>query len=245
MLTEILFAFVQAATEFLPISSSGHLALLSNIISQPDLSFFVMLHLASLVAVIIFTRREIISLLRFDKDAINMWKLLIIATIPAALVGYFFKDTIESFFSSYLFLSAAFAFTGIILISTKNCKGNSLLNEKRSLLVGLFQTLALLPGVSRSGMTISAGLMSGVDRKRMAKFSFLLFIPLSLGAFILEFDKVRFDLTTIVAFFVCLFASILFLNILIKILEKRKFWIFSLYCFAASIISLLLYLLNS
>jgi undecaprenyl-diphosphatase len=244
MIIEILLALVQAATEFLPISSSGHLALLSNIISEPDLSFFVMLHLASLVAVVIFTRKEIVSLFRFDKEAINMWKLLIIATIPAASLGYFLSDLIENVFTSYLFLSIAFTFTGAVLISTKNCKGNSLLNKRKSIFVGILQALALFPGVSRSGMTISAGLLSGVDRKRMAKFSFLLFIPLSLGAFILQFDKVQIDLITVISFFLCLFASILFLNILLKILEKGKFWIFSVYCFAAAVISFIFYLLN-
>jgi len=108
MFNEIILAVVQAATEFLPISSSGHLTLLSNIISEPNLFFFTALHFASLLAVLIFTRKEIAELLSFKKQNRKLWLYLIIATIPAALVGYFFKDLIKKSLSSFLFLGVAF-----------------------------------------------------------------------------------------------------------------------------------------
>lgn len=244
MFLEIFLAIIQAATEFLPISSSGHLALFSNLLGEPNLSFFTALHLASLIAVLIFTRKEIKFLLTFNKEARKYWTYLIIATIPAALIGFFFHDLIESFFSSFLILGISFIFTGFILLSTKGIKSTSNLNFKSSLLIGLFQSIALFPGVSRSGMTISAGIFSKLDKESAAKFSFLLFIPLSVGAFILEFEKIALNLSLIISFLLCLFFSILFLNLLVKIIQKDKFWMFSSYCFIIGLISLLIYFFN-
>ena len=186
MLNEIILAIVQAITEFLPISSSGHLALISNLISSPDLFFFTALHLASLLAVVIFTRSEIKNLITFDRKYRKLWLYLIIATIPAGIVGLLFSDIIEKTLSSFLFLGIAFIFTGIILFLTRVAYPHSNLNWKNSLLTGVFQALAVFPGISRSGMTISSAMISGIDREKAARFSFLLFIPLALGAFILE-----------------------------------------------------------
>ncbi|MFH1451738.1 MAG: undecaprenyl-diphosphate phosphatase [archaeon] len=242
MLNEILLALIQAATEFLPISSSGHLALVSNIISQPNLFFFTTLHLASLIAVLIFTRKEIKDLITFKQESKPLWIYIILATIPAALVGYFFNDIIEKAFSSLLFISAAFFFTGIILLLTRlapNTKRK--LTIKSSIIIGIFQVLALFPGVSRSGMTISSGFFQGINREKAAKFSFLLFIPLAVGAFILESGKAYFNLSLVISFIVCLLTSLLFLNLLLKIIVKNKFWLFGFYCFLISIVTLLIH----
>ncbi len=154
MLNKIILAVIQAATEFLPVSSSGHLALISNLISEPDLFFFTVLHLASLIAVIIFTRGEIRQLLSFDKKYRKMWIYLIIAIIPAIGIGFLFRNTIEKTFSSLLFVGVAFIFTAAVLFLTKFAKTRTHLNAKNSIIIGLFQALALFPGVSRSGMTI-------------------------------------------------------------------------------------------
>lgn len=241
MLNKILLAIIQAASEFLPISSSGHLALVSNLISQPDIFFFTALHVASLIAVMIFTRKEIGCLLSLNKQYRKMWLYLIIATIPAALFGFFFKRGIEKTFLSFISIGIAFIFTGIILFLTKFPKVHSNLNIKNSLIIGLFQVLALFPGVSRSGMTISSALFLGIDREKATKFSFLLFIPLSLGAFILETrGGFYFSLSLVVSFFVCLILSLVFLDLLLFIVKKEKFWIFSIYCLIVGSISLLL-----
>jgi undecaprenyl-diphosphatase len=241
MINEIILAIIQAATEFLPISSSGHLALFSNLISEPNLFFFTVLHLASLIAVLIFTRKEIFALLSFNKKYRKLWLYLIIATIPAGLVGLFFKEIIEKTFSSFLFLGFAFLFTSIILFLTKFTKVYSKFNLKNSLVIGLFQVFALFPGVSRSGMTISAGLFSGIEREEAAKFSFLLFIPLSIGAFLLESSEIYFSFSLIISFIICLILSLLFLRLILIIVKKQKFWIFSIYCFILAIISFILY----
>jgi len=241
MLNEIILAIIQAATEFLPISSSGHLALVSNLISKPDLFFFTALHIASLIAVIIFTRKEIAHLLSFSKKYGKMWIYLIIATVPAAAAGFFLKGAIEKMFSSFLFMGIAFIFTGFILFLTKFAKAHSHLNMKNSFFIGLFQALALFPGVSRSGMTISSALFLGIEREEAVKFSFLLFIPLSLGAFALEAaEGAYFNLSIAVSFITCLIFSLIFLNILLLVVKKEKFWLFSFYCFAMGLISLFL-----
>ena len=241
MLEGILLAAIQAATEFLPVSSSGHLALAANLISEPDLFFFTALHLASLIAVIVFTRKEIAGLLTFKKEYRKLWLYLITGTCPAALAGFLFKESIEKAFSSVLFISCAFIFTGIILFLTKFTKEHSRLNVTNSLIIGIFQVLALFPGVSRSGMTISSGLFLGVEKEKAAKFSFLLFIPLSVGAFIFEAGKdFYFNAKILVSFFTCLFLSFIFLKALFLIISKGKFWIFSVYCFLIGGIFLIL-----
>ncbi|MFH1710971.1 MAG: undecaprenyl-diphosphate phosphatase [Nanoarchaeota archaeon] len=242
MINEIVLAIIQAATEFLPISSSGHLALISNLIGISDIFFFTILHIASLIAVLFFTREEIYQLITFERKYRKMWIFLIIATIPAALFGLFFKSLIESSFSSFLFLGIAFIFTGFVLLLTRFARGRRELNWKNTLFVGLFQVLALFPGVSRSGMTISAGLFSGIEREKAAKFSFLLFIPLSIGAVILESGKAYFSISLLLGFFITFILSLVFLQLLLNIIKKGKFWMFSFYCFLVGIISLILYL---
>ncbi len=281
MLTEILLAIVQAATEFLPISSSGHLALFSNLFSEVDLFFFVMLHLASLFAVITYTRREIYKLVTFDKRYKKMWLYLLLGIIPAGLAGLFLKDYFESLASNYFFLAGAFFFTGIIVLSTKNLKKkrglhdthytahvntsaeptlnsrtqsspnvseakaiNSSLNFSRSLIMGLCQVLALFPGVSRSGMTISSGLFLGVDKKEAFRFSFLMLIPLTLGAVVLSWGGAFFSWSLVAAFIVGFFMSLFFLRLLEFILVEDYFWAFGIYCIAAAAVSLGIGLIN-
>ncbi len=241
MLEEIILAIIQAATEFLPVSSSGHLALVSGLISQPNLFFFTALHIASLIAVLIFMRKEIYSLITFERRYRKMWIYLIIATIPAGLFGYFFHSFIESTFSSLLYIGLSFIFTGLILLSTRNSKVYSKLNFGNSLGIGFFQALSLFPGVSRSGMTISSGLLFGIEREKTVKFSFLLFIPLSIGAFILESGNFYFSWSLLISFFICLIFSLIFLVFLVEVVRKRKFWLFSIYCFIIGLLTLAIY----
>jgi undecaprenyl-diphosphatase len=243
MIEEIFLALIQGITEFLPVSSSGHLAIVSNIVSEPDLFLFTALHISSLLAVVIFTRKEIWSLLKFDKKANKMWMYLIIATIPAAAFGYFFKDAIEAVFSSFAFLAGAFFFTGFVLLMARVPKEFSNLDTKNAFVIGVFQILALFPGVSRSGMTISSGLILGLEREEAAKFSFLLAIPLIIGAFVLELGEAHFSWAILVACLVCLLTSLVFLNLLMRIINKGNFYLFYIYCFGMGLLSLILYLI--
>ena len=247
MLQELLLAFVQAATEYLPISSSGHLAMFGNAFQNTNLFLFTLLHLASLLAVVFFLRKDLIELFKFKKESLKIWEYWIIATIPAALIGFIFSEQIESLFTSPLFLAFAFLFTGTILYLTKCAKTKEeTLDTKSRLKIGLAQGLALFPGVSRSGMTISAGLFQGINKEKAARFSFLLFIPLSLGAFILEAIKLETFLITptmIISFIVCFLFSLLFLNLLTRIIKTNYFWIFSIYCWIIGTLNFILFFL--
>jgi undecaprenyl-diphosphatase len=244
MLNEIILAILQAVTEFLPISSSGHLALVSNIISKPNLFFFTALHLASLLAVLIFTRKEIKELLTFKQEYKTLWTYLIIATIPAVVVALLFGDFVRASFSSFLIIGICYLFTSGVLFLTKFTKPFSKLNWKNSLFIGLFQALALFPGVSRSGMTISSALFSGIDREKAVKFSFLLFIPLGIAAFLAEFKQVYFSASLLLSFLICFVLSLVFLNLLMYVVKKRAFWLFSIYCFLIGVLSLILHFQN-
>ncbi len=252
MLNEIILALIQSITEFLPVSSDGHLALVSNIMGEPNLFFITFLHLASLFAVLIFTRKEIAEILRFKKESWRLIKYIVIGIIPAALAGFLLNDLIESTLSSFLLIGIFFFFTGIIVFSTKfikQTKNANKLSSKNSLVIGLMQVLALLPGVSRSGMTISTGMFFGIEKEKAVKFSFLMFIPLALGAFILEAMKYSGEAITIptltlaISFAVCFLFSLLFLNLLNYIVKNNKFWLFGIYCFLIGLVSILIYIL--
>jgi len=253
MLEAIFLAVVQAVTEFLPISSSGHLAFVSNLISEPNLFFFSALHAASLFAIVIFTRRELAHLFRFDEGYGRVWLYLIVGTIPAALFGFFFRDKISEAFSSFFFIGLAFIFTGVILYTTKfRTEHPEKMSLKYAFIIGCMQVLALFPGVSRSGLTISTALLLGVQKEKAIKFSFLLFIPLSLGAFILSAlgendtmtgSPIYLGATLTICFIVCLALSLLFLRMLFKIVEKGKLWVFSVYCVGIGLTALLFHFL--
>lgn len=240
MLNEIILAIIQAVTEFLPVSSSGHLALYSLLFSEVNLFFITVLHVASLLAVVVFLRKEIVWLFKFSKEARKMWMFLIIATIPAGFVGIFLKNYIESSLSSFLFIGAGFLFTGFVVLSTKIKVKKSKQGFGNSFFVGLFQALALFPGASRSGMTISSGKFLGFEKEKIVKFSFLLFIPLAIAAFISEFGDAYFSVGMVISFVLCFVLSLLFLHLLMKIVIKEKFWMFSIYLFVIGVVSLIL-----
>ena len=193
---------VQGLTEFLPVSSSGHLTFLQILFSQNGQQFFgdgmmtfinVMMHLGTLVAVIVVFWRDILALF---KKPFKMLLMLIVATIPAGLVGLFFKDEIEAWFdpqvndTALLNLAVCFAVTGLLLLVAelvaKRQKAPQTLGWKHSVSMGLMQAVALFPGISRSGSTIVAGTLTGAKREDVAKFSFLMSIPVILGSFAVE-----------------------------------------------------------
>ncbi len=241
MLNFIFLAILQAATEFLPVSSSGHLALFSYFTGGVDLFLVTWLHLASLFAVIVFTRKEILKLVSFKKPYRKLWVFLMIATIPAALIGFYFGKNISASFSSPAFIGISYFFTALILFLTKFSKETSNISLKNSVIIGLFQSLALFPGISRSGITVSSALFCGVKKEEAVKFSFLLFIPLSLGAFFIGSKKTFYlNMESSVSFIVCFFASLFFLKLFFKITKKGKIWLFSIYCALMGLLSLIL-----
>jgi undecaprenyl-diphosphatase len=196
----ILLGAIQGITEFLPVSSSGHLVLFQRIfgITEPALFFDTMVHVGTLAAVFVVLWKDIWGILRRIIQPVTFY--LIVATLPAVIFALLFKDSIENAFSSGSFLGFAFLITSALLIvaellSKKTGKpdksGESTAAKKEmkwpdALIIGLLQAVAIVPGVSRSGSTLSGALSRGLDRDFAARFSFLLSIPAILGALVLQ-----------------------------------------------------------
>jgi undecaprenyl-diphosphatase len=196
----IILGAIQGITEFLPVSSSGHLVLLQKIfgISEPVLLFDTMVHVGTLGAVFVVLRQDILAILRRIIQPMTVF--LILATIPAVITALILKDSIETAFSSGVSLGFAFLFTALALFTaeflSRGKAGGSIKAETRTLMtwfdalvIGLCQAVAIVPGVSRSGLTLSGGLSRRLDRGLTARFSFLLSIPAILGALVLQIKE--------------------------------------------------------
>ncbi|QQO09836.1 undecaprenyl-diphosphate phosphatase [Breznakiella homolactica] len=189
----IILGAVQGITEFLPVSSSGHLVLLQRIlgISEPALLFDTLLHLGTLAAVFVVLWQDIWNILR--KPVQKLTGMLILATVPTVIVALLFKDTIEGAFHSGKFLGFSFLITAAALVTSEllsrrpgKTRNEGEMNWIDALVIGIMQALAILPGVSRSGFTLSGALSRKLDRGFAARFSFLMSIPAILGALVFQ-----------------------------------------------------------
>jgi len=249
LLYAVILGIVQGITEWLPISSSGHLVIFQELFNLEVPVFFdIMLHFATLLVIFIVFFKDIVnvvkSILFWKKD--EYWRLgwfVILGSVFTAGFGFLFKDLIYGFFSSLLVVGIALIFTGCLLFLTKFVHGRKKLKWYDAVLIGLMQGLALVPGVSRSGSTIGTGMLLGVDREKVARFSFLLVIPAIIGATVLEYDS-SFVIGNLVLVLVAMFVSIVVgyiaLKLLLKIVLKNKFWLFGVYCVILGIVLCLL-----
>jgi len=201
----LILGIVQGLTEFLPISSSGHLVIGSEILNfhEPGIAFEVFLHCGTLVAVILVFRKELLLMLRslFVSPAVRegdaelgryfQWNInVIIATLPAVAAGLLLKDSIDRIFDNILITFAMLAVTGVIMVATRFiAEKGAAINRVRALLIGVAQALAIMPGLSRSGSTIFTGMLLGVNRETAARFSFIMSIPAILGAVVLHMGE--------------------------------------------------------
>jgi len=246
MIKTIILGIVQGLTEFLPVSSSGHLAILEHLfgISEP-VSLAVFLHFGTLIAVIVFFFRQISELLKGickgNKESISYCAKIVLGTIPIIVAGLFFESMVTHAFVDMIVVSVLLGITGTIVLFTGIIrKAQRKINFPVALLIGIGQMFALLPGISRSGMTISAGIFSGVEPERAFRFSFLLSLPAVLGANIYELKNAPgisniFEL--LVGMIFSFLAGILALKIL-RSMVHRKFHLFGPYCLIISIIML-------
>jgi len=254
----VILALIQGLTEFLPVSSSGHLVLAAHFLGakEGDVFFDVILHLGTLGAVVVVYRREIRRLLQFDRASLTYLLALVVGTLPAVVVGLLFKDSIEALFGSPLFAAGGLFVTAALLFSARYAPaGETGLQEpwqpvapplKKAILIGCGQAFAILPGVSRSGSTIAASLWLRVPRAEAARFSFLLSIPAICGALVLQLGGgVAVDtswslmgLGALVAFLVGLLA----LRWTALAVVQAHFWKFSGYCLVLGLVAVWLLL---
>lgn len=238
-------AVIQGLTEFLPVSSSGHLALASTFLNIPEggLAFDIVLHLGTLLAVFVFYSGDIARLIkgsiRREKQSLLLLGTLAAATVPVAVFGILAGDFIEGLFSNVFFVSGALAFTGAVLFFFG--RGTSSVENgvtfKQGMAVGLFQTLALFPGVSRSGTTICTGLRAGLSREEAARFSFLLSIPAIAGAAVKELPRAQWTIPAgvlLTGFALSAVVGFLALTLLVRFVKKGKISGFAWYCWTVS-----------
>jgi len=249
LIEAIILGTIQGLTEFLPISSSGHLVLAQHYlgISVPGNMFEIIVHIGTMFSVIVVFRQDLIKLIGTLKNRSTIIYILaiIIGTIPAAFIGLLFKDQIINVFDNVKLVSLALIITGIILILTRFIiLKNRSFKFSSGIIMGLAQALAIIPGISRSGFTIAAGLLTGMRRDEVAKFSFLLSIPAIAGAGILTYLDLgpgeSFTLNPAILFtgFISSFlVGLGALYWLLKWLESGKFHLFGLYCLGLGIIT--------
>ncbi len=246
-----LLGLVQGLTEFLPVSSSGHLLLFERILGADtggaDLFLGVMLHAGTLAALLLLYAPRLWRILREDRKTLLF---LLAGTLPAALAGLLLGELADELFFGGKWLWATFALTGVLLLlcDVRSGKGAKPLTLGRSLAVGGAQALAILPGLSRSGTTLAAGVFCGLDREKAADFSFLLAIPVVAGAVLLELFKAARDplllsaipLSSLAAGTLCAaLAGFVSVKWMLRLVKTRALWGFSVYLFCLSICLLL------
>jgi len=244
---------LQGFTEFLPVSSSGHLVIGQAFLGvrQPDITFEVIVHFGTLLAVLTALRQRVWQLVRGcalrDREAWRLALALCAGTVPAAAIGLLFKDTVTGAFSDPSAACGWLVVTGAILWSTRGRQGcRSRISQTDAFWVGFSQAFAVLPGVSRSGITISAGLWRGLDRSEAATFSFLLSIPVILGGTVMEVGPMFqrppavSELLSLSVGAVAAYASgVVAIRWLLAVLKGGRLDRFAYYCWAVGILGLI------
>lgn len=257
----IIFGIVQGLTEFLPISSTAHIIITGQLLGHvfPGLSFEIFMHQASVLAVIFFFRRDLIKLvfgfLRFFKtrspeDRVHfMFGLyIVVATVITGILGYLLQDTLVEKLKAPSVMAGSLFATGLFLLFIERFKTYGNVTEgtmtfRHSILVGLGQTVAVIPGISRSGSTLVAALWCGLDRDTAVRYSFLLAIPIILGSSVLAIGDLQGELLETVgvgpmalAFVMGFIFSLAGIIWLIDFLKKSKLVYFAAYCFVVAVL---------
>lgn len=263
----ILLGLVQALTEFLPVSSSGHLVLsqaLLGIEFEGDIAFEVAVHFGTLLSVLILFRREVAELLsatftalrsptqiraRWAQDErLRLVGAILIGCVPAGVVGLLFKDQLEAAFNNVRLVGSALLVTGVVLLLTLRAHGGqkTAVSVKSAWIIGTAQAIAILPGISRSGSTIATALFLGIERETAARYSFLLSLPVVAGATLLEARKLIAAppatdhlLTLGVGASVSFFFGLAALWLILAVVRRGWFPHFGWYCLAAGAAALI------
>ncbi|RLI97739.1 MAG: hypothetical protein DRO99_02555 [Candidatus Aenigmatarchaeota archaeon] len=242
---------IQGITEWLPVSSSGHLAIAQNYMGlNLPVSFDIALHVATLLVILLFFRKDVVgiltSLLRrdFRTEHGRLFLLIALGSIPTAIIGFALKGFFESMFADLHLVGGALLITGVLLVSSGKRNGSKNIGKMSAALMGLAQGFSVAPGISRSGATISAALFLGVDRMQAIRYSFLLAVPAILGAMLFELGSLSSSgigpAPIASGFMASLAVGYFSLRLVIRAVMRRWFRWFAVYCFTAGLALLLL-----
>ncbi len=242
IIQSIILGIIQGLTEFLPVSSSGHLALLHNYFGEQSIAFDVAVHFATLLAILVYFAKDIwLIIKKFDVKYVFY---IFIASLPIIVIGLLVRNIIGAFFSSLFAVGFGFVLSGMFLFTASFSERlkRKKLGWKNSFVVGLAQAIAIFPGVSRSGATVSTGLLNSLDREKAIKFSFLLAVPAMFGANILKLREiVNLDWNILIVGFITSFIfGLLGIFLFVKYLTVRRIRWFALYCWFMAVISFIL-----
>lgn len=252
----IILGIVQGLTEFLPVSSSGHLEIAKYIMQDDNLAeqsllMTVVLHFATALSTVVVFRREVVDILKglfqfkYNKELIFSLKI-VVSMIPAVLVGLLFEDQIEALFNKQLLLVGLMLIvTGVLLLLADHAKKtDKSVSYLDAAIIGVSQAIAILPGISRSGATISTSVLLGIDRSKAARFSFLMVVPLIFGK--IAKDLISADggfasasITPLLVGFTAAFITGLYAcTWMIKLVKASKLTYFSIYCFVVAALTI-------
>jgi len=244
LIQALILGLLQGLTEFLPVSSSGHLVIAQHFFGflTPPVFFDILLHLATALAIIIVLWRPLLSL---DKKTFGF---ILLASLPAGIIGILLNSSITALFSSVKLVAVALLITGLLLFLTRyffSQAKNTRLTWKNTLFIGLFQAIAIIPGISRSGSTISAGIFAKLRPELIFNFSFLLALPAIFGAAFLQLKDSNFSssllgLPLAIGFFATFISGLFALKILKKFVSRGQFSFFAYYCLVLGFLLLVL-----
>lgn len=262
----LILGIVQGLTEPLPVSSSGHLVIFQFLLHMelPGLDFEIIVNAASLFAIVYYFRNDLKDLIvnniafifkkqkEYQKD-FNYLLLLVLASIPAGIIGLLLKDTLEAY-KSLLMVGIGLLLTATTLLVVSKLRGKRVdtesINVKKALWIGFAQAFAIVPGVSRSGITTSTSLQNKLSIDEAIKFSFLLFIPISLASLLLSGINIVQNpvegmsyLGLAIAFVASLITTYFALKIFVKVLKKQKLFLFSIYCYIVGLLSIIFHII--
>jgi len=250
IINAIILGIIQGLTEFLPVSSSGHLEIARAILGEgkvggESLLMTVVLHFATALSTIIIFRKDLVEifggLFQFKNNESFQFSLkIVLSMIPAAFVGAFFNDEIEAFFGGALTLvGGMLLITGLLLFLADKAKySEKQVGIKNSILIGISQAIAILPGISRSGATISTAVLLGIDKEKAARFSFLMVVPLIVGKMAkdvlsgdIQYESATF-LPLLIGFIFAFITGLAACKWMIKLVKNSQLKYFAYYCFA-------------
>lgn len=266
-LQSLLLGVLQGITEFLPVSSSGHLVAAQNLFGfeEPMLAFDVLLHWATTLAILIYFREDLLKMIGDSLVFLRLFVsgkrpqfsdhphalvsvMVIVATIPTVIIGFCFQDLFEGFFRNLLCVGIAWIIMGTILILSRKFQSGArpltAMNHRDAFILGIAQGIAIIPGISRSGSTILAALAAGFDKKDAARFSFLMGIPVIFAAGILKMkdglDMIETNSLMMLTGFVSAFVSGYFcIAVLLRLIQKGRFHYFGYYCVTIGTLSVI------